>query len=290
MGDNRSERDANVCNHDDAPDQSPKQEVDMAPAKSSKSPAFQFFPRDFLASPKVDRMAMTERGAYITLLCRCWLDNGLPTDMGELAYYCRMKPAQFERMWTSGRISQCFTERGGKFHNERLDVERKKQAANRQRQSDNAKSGWQRRGSASDMPPHKSGIARAHAPVADAISNQQSADSEGGGSGEDGQAAFMRFQSRYPESRRKGGRIVMGEFEESLALAGSSGVLFAALENHLASEQWSNPQLIPGMDVWLREQRWRQVLVPKNSGTQAPKTPWEPLSVTLARAAKAQQS
>lgn len=141
MGDNRKERDANAVARDDAPNQQPLTEVDVAPSKSTKAPAFQFYPAEFLASHKVSRMPNVERGAYITLLCRCWLDNGLPTDLVELADLANMKSEPFERMWKTGRIGRCFIERGGKFHNERLDVERKKQAEYRRRQAENGSKG-----------------------------------------------------------------------------------------------------------------------------------------------------
>lgn len=141
MGENRKERDANAVARGDAPDQQPTEEVDVAPSKSTKAPAFQFYPAEFLASHKVSRMPNVERGAYITLLCRCWLDNGLPTDLVELADLANMKPEPFQRMWKSGRIGKCFQERGGKFHNERLDVERKKQAEYRRRQTENGNKG-----------------------------------------------------------------------------------------------------------------------------------------------------
>jgi uncharacterized protein YdaU (DUF1376 family) len=257
----------------------------VAPAHSKRSPAFQFYPRDFLSSPKVDRMPMTERGAYITLLSRCWLDNGLTTDLSELAYFCRMKPSQFERMWKEGRISQCFYERGGKFHNERLDIERKKQTANRQRQSDNAKAGWQKRGNATAMPPHshhqESGIARAHAPAADADSSMQSSVSLKDKKGVPLDIAFQHFVAAYPENRRKGGFLVQQSYLTQVEKAGGPDVLLAALDNHSASEQWATPAHIPAMDKWLAEERWRQKLPSKATATG--KTPWEPLSVTLAR-------
>lgn len=231
----------------------------MAPTKSTKAPAFQFFPRDFLASPKVDRMAMTERGAYITLLCRCWMENGLPTDLSDLAYSCRMKPGQFERMWKNGRISQCFTERNGKFHNERLDVERKKQGVNRQRQSDNANARWSKRGNATGMPLHQSGITRAPAPAAESNSKQQSS-SPSEEKEERLDVAFAAFRDAYPRERRKGGYLVQHQFLAAVANAGGAAALMAALENHKASEQWASPRHVPGMDVWLNEERWRQEL------------------------------
>lgn len=157
-----------------APDQSTT-EVDVATAKSTKSPAFQFYPRDFLSSAKVDQMSMTERGAYITLLSRCWLDNGLPTDLAELAGMVRMKPSQFNRMWTSGQIARCFVERGGRFHNDRLDRERKVQAAYRRKQKDNADSGWQRRRNATALPDVAPSHPSGNAPLSLSASSSSSA-------------------------------------------------------------------------------------------------------------------
>jgi uncharacterized protein YdaU (DUF1376 family) len=131
--------------------------------KRTTSPAFQFYPRDFLSSSKVDRMSMTERGVYITLLARCWMDDGLPTDLAELAGLCRMKVAQFERTWNNGPLGKCFIERKGQYHNERLDRERAGQLEYRRRQSDNAARRWQSHRIATALPPtevsHDSGNA-----------------------------------------------------------------------------------------------------------------------------------
>lgn len=43
----------------------------------NKSPAFQFYPKDFLTDINVISMSLEERGAYITLLCYDWLEDGL---------------------------------------------------------------------------------------------------------------------------------------------------------------------------------------------------------------------
>ena len=42
----------------------------------NKSPAFQFYPKDWLADPDVMCMTMAERGVYITLLCYLWESEG----------------------------------------------------------------------------------------------------------------------------------------------------------------------------------------------------------------------
>lgn len=121
-----------------------KDRNDMPTPKTDRttSPAFQFYPKDFLSSSKVDEMSMTERGVYITLLSRCWMDKGLPTSMPALARMARMKPRQFERLWTHGNLHLCFYERAGRFQQVRLDVERAKQSEYRRRQSDRATKRW----------------------------------------------------------------------------------------------------------------------------------------------------
>lgn len=240
---------------------------DMAPANSKRSPAFQFYARDFLSSPKVDRMAMTERGAYITLLARCWLDNGLPTDLKDLAYFCRMKPAPFERMWKTGQIGKCFHERAGKFHNERLDAEHKKQTTNRQRQADNANARWSKRGNATALPEqHPSGITRADAPAADAKSNsnQQIGSSPSEEKKRppdfDGQKAFMALNAAYPSHRASDDRMTLDAFFEQLQKNPPWSVAFdtmiANLENHKASEEWGRG-VIPNLETWLAKGKWK---------------------------------
>jgi uncharacterized protein YdaU (DUF1376 family) len=255
------------------PDQSPNEEVHVAPAKSTKAPAFQFFPRDFLSSPKVDRMQMTERGAYITLLCRCWLDNGLPTDLSELAHYCRMKPAQFERLWKSGKIRECFHERGGKLHNERLDAERKKQAAYYQRQSENARAKWHSRGTTTAMPPHSqqqaSGNTRAITRVADAEADRKQQIAKSvleGGPGETLPAMdswFSELHAAYPPQSRTSGYITEQAFVAALTEDGRPpsdvfAEMLANLDNQKRGYQWRVKRYIPNLDNWLRGGKWKQ--------------------------------
>lgn len=113
------------------------------PIPQSTSPAFQFYPKDFLSSSKVGRMSMTERGVYITLLSHCWLDNGLPDDVSQIAKLAGMKQPQFVRMW-AGPLHECFYAKSGRLHNDRLDRERKKQVEFRRRQTDAINKRWEK--------------------------------------------------------------------------------------------------------------------------------------------------
>lgn len=108
--------------------------------KRTTSPAFQFYPDAFLSSTKVMAMSMTERGIYITLLCACWQDGSLPADMPSLARMVGVKERQFTKIWPHN-LARCFTERGGRLVNLRLDQERKKQAEYRARQAANGAKG-----------------------------------------------------------------------------------------------------------------------------------------------------
>ena len=107
----------------------------MAPrAKREKPPAYQWYPKDFLSDGNVKGMTLEERGAYITLLSVCWLDETLPMDSGRLANMCGVPVKVFARLWPAVRA--CFTERDGRYVHQRLEKEREKQATHRQRQSD----------------------------------------------------------------------------------------------------------------------------------------------------------
>lgn len=113
-----------------------------------KSPAFSFYPADWLSSPRVTAMTPEEEGAYIRLLCYAWgnSDCSLPDDDQILASLSRLG----ERWNTcSTKLKNCFTARAnkpGKLFNERLLEERKKQKENSRKRSEaGIKSGAARR-------------------------------------------------------------------------------------------------------------------------------------------------
>jgi uncharacterized protein YdaU (DUF1376 family) len=82
-------------------------------------PSFQFYPQDFLADINVQAMTMEERGIYITLLCHCWIEDGLPIEEES-----RLVDEYFKK---SSAVAQCFIEKDCKYRNPRLDLEREKQ-------------------------------------------------------------------------------------------------------------------------------------------------------------------
>ena len=96
------------------------------------APAFQFYPRDFLSSAHVRTMDEAARGVYITLLCVCWIEGSIPARDSEIVRLGDTSLKVWRRIRES--VLVCFVERDGRYYNERLDLERHRQADRREQQ------------------------------------------------------------------------------------------------------------------------------------------------------------
>ncbi len=97
---------------------------------AEKSPAFQFYPKDFMMDGNVMAMTLAERGAYITLICWCWLEGQVPTEMSALARLCKVSTPAFKRLWPA--LEPCFEPIAANcMIQPRIERERKKQEAYR---------------------------------------------------------------------------------------------------------------------------------------------------------------
>lgn len=241
------------------------------------SPAFQFYARDWLSSSKVQRMSMTERGVYQTLLAFEWLDGSLPTDMKQLAAMVGMKASQFQRMWSSGALCECFVERDGRFVNERLESERQKQRDFRRRQSDNGSKGGRPKPQAIRNPDDSQknpGLtqvkARALKTEEEDRSSVQVAGCSEGGLGETDSPPMDRWlyalqNDLYPPHRvTRNARTTHAFFD---AMAGFPGGPYAAwshlqanLTANIASHEWASKGMVPSLEKYLADGLWRNVL------------------------------
>lgn len=96
---------------------------------AEKAPAFQFYPKDYLADKNVRVMTLKERGAYVELMAIEWNEKGLPNDDEELAMLSGLGE---EWAGKSGeKIKRCFRVRGSKLVHPRLEKEREKQRQRR---------------------------------------------------------------------------------------------------------------------------------------------------------------
>lgn len=113
-----------------------------------KSPAFQFYPLDFLSDANVRLMTVAERGAYIFLLCHCWVERGLPDDVLKLAVLadCDAHCDVDFVTDTWPHIKHCFyKDDKGLLQNRRLDFEREKQTKYSKNMSKISKKRWDNR-------------------------------------------------------------------------------------------------------------------------------------------------
>lgn len=90
------------------------------------SPAFQFYPDDFVGSGVVQAAEADEIGAYVLLLCLDWGEQGFVFEEKRLARVCRLSVQRFRVVWS--HLAAKFPARDGRHYNTRLDKERVKQA------------------------------------------------------------------------------------------------------------------------------------------------------------------
>lgn len=109
---------------------------------STKNPAFQFYPGDFLTGT-VATYDLPTIGAYMVLLSYEWSMKGLPNDRETLAKLLRIHGNTFNKIWS--KLADQFVERDGKLYNPRLDKEREKQELWRAKSSAGGKASAEKR-------------------------------------------------------------------------------------------------------------------------------------------------
>jgi uncharacterized protein YdaU (DUF1376 family) len=177
----------------------------MAAADSipGKAPAFQFYPNDFLSDANVICMSLQERGAYITLICVCWQQGTLPTNIDQLARFCGTPIAVFRKLWPA--VEKCFKVSGERLTHPRLERERKKQREFRKLQSDKGKASAASRKATTVEP----GLNHGSPPVAPRLqpkpnsSSSSSSSSSDSGPKEHARDPVQRLVDRHEELHRQ---------------------------------------------------------------------------------------
>ncbi len=106
---------------------------------TNKSPAFQFYPGDFLSDENVISMNCEERGVYITLLCNCWIQGSIPADHTKILRLLQGYPGPLPEI-VMDRFKP-LPEKPDRLVNNRLEKERKKQSDFREKKSNSGKKG-----------------------------------------------------------------------------------------------------------------------------------------------------
>lgn len=138
-----------------------------------RAPAFQWYPKDCDTDESVRGMDDREFGFYMRCLNHSWLNEGLPADLAELARVIGRPPAYVRKVWP--RVGRCFSEKNGRFFNEKQEAQRGnvREFVDRQRKAAEAK--WKKTQVVSDavaLPVQCSASASA-SPTASAIQEEQ---------------------------------------------------------------------------------------------------------------------
>lgn len=107
------------------------------------SPAFQFYPKDWLSDAQVRAMTFEEKGVYMDLLAVYWLEDGLPAALSRLARLLGIPQRRLARLWPA--IGVCFTVEGERLIQKRAEEEKSKQVAYRRSQAEKGSKGGKSR-------------------------------------------------------------------------------------------------------------------------------------------------
>ena len=94
----------------------------------TKSPAFQFYPADYLSDMNTIAFTAEQDGHYIRLLCICWLEGEIPFDMDKIRSLLKGSSTISDE--TLNPVLQCFklNEKKNVIFHPRLLKEKKKQS------------------------------------------------------------------------------------------------------------------------------------------------------------------
>lgn len=243
-----------------------------------KSPAFQFYPRDFLADGSVSMMTYAERGVYITLLCHDWNDGGIPPDIDSLSKLLKIPTKKLEVTWKI--VGKCFMPMHehsmNKLTNPRLNKERKKQYKRSEESRASAEKRWKserkRRLGKSNiaLPSHPVGIDSVMPTQCSAFASAFNTPIVPKGTMYTDD--FERFWSAYPRKVGKGAAgSVWNRIAPNKELAST---IIASVEAHAKSNDWTKEhgQFIPHPRTYLHQRRWEDDVSgngshPKRTGT-----------------------
>lgn len=251
------------------------------------TPAFQFYPDEWLASTAITLMCAAQEGAYIRLLCHCWNDPScsIPDDDESLAILSRLGSAWAE---LGDRVRRCFVASStpGRLVNVRLLKEREKQEAWRKKSAKGAASTNNRRRVSSVQTAKASPTSEPCRPNGDrqtpalqsAVCTLQTVVIEtpkapkGAGESKSTKGkrpavgstyppAFEAFWKAFPRKQAKPEawmRWVSNKIPEQPELLPK---ILAAIEQQSKSPQWTKDggQFIPRASTWLNRHQWDDV-------------------------------
>lgn len=220
----------------------------------AKAPAFQFYPKDWLADAKVRRLSWPAKGVYIELLALMWNEgkdrlpdnDDIATILGIQVSEWRAFRAQFQR-----DTSKVFLEERGCLVSHRLREERRKQRHTRKVRQEAARCKWRKFAYAKRC--SSSSSASASSTAVEKKKKQPS--SPGGDAYSPG---FEQWWVAYPKGQRKRGKPQCWKKWKREKLEAQTEQIIACLAAAKKSRDWRKDkgQYIPGPHPWLNSAPW----------------------------------
>lgn len=218
-----------------------------------KSPAFQFYPEDWLTDRDVIFMTPAQEGAYLRLICYCWIDNdnSIPDDDDQLSALCRIDKGALRVV--KAKFIQHPTKDGFLTHS-RLQKEAEKQRVWREKSAKGGKASSKKR---IENKRKNKGGSRVVQPKGNTLSLSLSLDSSQ--LSKDNICAFEEFWKEYPRKINK-------KKSETAYKAALKGINHEQLINHTRKFAEAHKiagtekQFIPHATTWLNGKRWEDDL------------------------------
>jgi uncharacterized protein YdaU (DUF1376 family) len=219
-----------------------------------KSPAFQFYPQDYLADPNVAEMTLEEQGAYIRLICYAWIAGSIPAD-----------PERCARLVGNGcsisvatNVQRAFNEPSTdpqRLLHKRVEKERQKQAIRREQTSSAGRKSAAKRTVSRELTTRSN--KRSTNVQRNVNPSSSSSDEDVFVSNSESQVVqFEDFWSICPRKTAKGS--ARKAWMKSIKLAPPETII-QAMESYAKSMAGKDPQYIAHPATWLNAERWLDV-------------------------------
>lgn len=226
------------------------------------SPAFQFYPNDWLGSTNIMLMSPAEEGAYIRLLAIAWNspDCGLPDDDSQLSVLSRLGEGWFNG--ASAKVRACFFSRNNRLYNSRLLQEKKKQDE------------WRKKSRGGGIQSGKARRLKAKKPEGWLKGGSQMVEPNGNSSSSSSSSIkdniytpdFESFYNSYPRRKAKGNAFRAWKKAKNKPSLEELLKIISAQKNSLDWKK-ENGKYIPFPATWLNQGRWDDdVMEIKRSG------------------------
>jgi uncharacterized protein YdaU (DUF1376 family) len=244
-----------------------------------KSPAFQFYTKDYLGSQRVQMMTLEEEGAYIRLMAYCWQHGDIPA--------CPEKAARLIGKGASTTLATnvltMFQAIDGtdRMNHDRLETERVKQAEWREKSSQGGKkSAESRKQKATTLEPPLEGCLPNGSNQKPTLHLQSSSSSTKDSSKEE--SLLSDKPDDYPEiiknlwsifpakSRDRSSKAKLAQEWRKLKAKPDEQTITDSLTKWASCHEWTKDggQFAPGAHLWLKDRKWESEPISGNAQNQ----------------------